>query len=438
MSDDAIYLLAHFAKSQLWHVSTLLFGFFLTEACGMEPFTMGLVMAGSLLVNGVMDGALGRQAQRRNDGLRIGLLRQGLSASVTCLFFMAFCATPLLDPDQRLPWAIATILAFRISYAFVDVPQNAAVSLIAGDVDARCALLSYRNMASGLANMAVGLVAGAVLIHGQGTALWLAWAGSVSMLVCITAANLRRLAPLALSERPGSSPRPGGNVAPSGRAPISFAVLLASLAIMMSACSTFRSLEPYYAAFVGRSVGLLAWAAIGGMVSQPLWVACQRRAGTEGTLAILAGLLLFAALILMSPWRAAGVGAGIVGLSFGAGSSGLWLMLWTTLMAGGPTDHAMGRTGLFTCVSKLAQGIAMLLLGRTMAISSYRETLSDAWSGPSLSMVGALAAMVAACLILGFAPPRGGWWVSRTASDGRRARPHPAGRTIRDPDPRSS
>lgn len=437
MSDDALYLLAHFAKSQLWHASTLLFGFFLTEACGMSPVTMGLVMAASLLVNGVMDGALARRAQGLKGRLHVGLRRQALSASVTCLFFMAFCATPLLDPGQRLPWAIATILAFRVSYAFVDVPQNAAVSLIARDVDARCVLLSFRNMTSGLANLAVGLVAGAILIRGQGMASWLAWAGSVSMLTCITAANLRRLAPLAGSEHPKPSPRSDRAIAPAARPSASFAVLLVTLSVMMLACSTFRSLEPYYAAFIGKGVGLLAWAAIGSMVSQPAWVACQRRAGPVATLAIMVAVLLGAAVMLMGGWRATWMGAGIVGLGFGAGTSGLWLMLWTMLMADASTDNVLARAGFFTCVSKVAQGTAMLLLGRVMASSAYRTTLADAWSGPSLLMAGTLAVIAGACLVLGIAVMRNQRWISRRTCGGTRALPRPTARTIRVPGPQS-
>ncbi len=43
------------AKSQLWHASTLLFTFFLTEACTLSVGAMGGSMAGSLVLNGVID-----------------------------------------------------------------------------------------------------------------------------------------------------------------------------------------------------------------------------------------------------------------------------------------------------------------------------------------------------------------------------------------------
>lgn len=406
MSDAAAYLLAHFAKSQLWHASTVLFGFFLTEACGMDAATMGAVMAGSLLVNGVMDGLIGRRARRTPGGLATGLRRQGLHAGLACLFFMGFCATPLFGPDQRLPWAVATILAFRMAYACVDVPQNAAVSVISDDVDARCVLLSRRNIASALANLAVGVVAGGLLIHGRGIGLWLAWAGSVSILACATAARLQRLAPRARNDGRGFADPTHLPIPPVGQELAPFGALLASLAVLMFACSSFRSFEPYYAAYVGKGIGLMAAAAIGGMVSQPLWVACRRCLGMRATLAIIASLLILAALTVMGAWRTDRIGIVIVGVNFGAGTSGLWLMLWTNMLAHAATDHAMARAGIFTCLSKLAQGAAMLLLGTVMAASAYRTSLANVWSAPSLLMAGSLAAMAGACLILLFGSTR--------------------------------
>jgi Na+/melibiose symporter-like transporter len=402
LSDAAVYLLAHFAKSQLWHASTLLFGFFLTEACGMEAAMMGVVMAGSLLVNGLADALIGRWWGGAGDGgdrgLRTGLRRQGWSAVVTCLFFLAFCATPLLPPAYRLGWALVSILAFRISYACLDVPQNAAVAVVALDRDARCALLARRNIASGLANLAVALTGAPLLIHGRGTAAWLGWAVGISLLVCATAFGLHRLALLARVEgRTGASRHEERGEHTGSR---HWRALLGILALMMLACSTFRSIEPYYAAFVGKGVGLLAWAAVGSIMCQPVWVACRRRLGAAATLAAIAALLLAGALILLGPGRDDPVGAALVGLAFGAGASGVWLMLWTTMMVGAHAADVMGRVGTFTCVSKVAQGAALLLSGQVLAASPYRATLADAGSAPSLLMAVALVAIAVAGLAL--------------------------------------
>ena len=110
-----VYLLAHFAKSQLWHARTLLFGFFLTEACGLDARTMAVVMATSLIVNAAVTTWAGDRPRTNAGDLR----RQRLAAPLTCLCFLLCCATPLLDPVLRAPWAMVTLLAFRVSYPSV-------------------------------------------------------------------------------------------------------------------------------------------------------------------------------------------------------------------------------------------------------------------------------------------------------------------------------
>ncbi len=430
LSDVGTYLLAHFAKSQLWHASTLLFGFFLTEACGLEATAMGMVLAGSLIVNGVADAVLSRCCT----SLPASLQHQRASAAVTCAFFLAFCATPLLEAGDRLVWAFVTILGFRLSYPFVDVPQNALVTLIADGPEARCSLLARRNIVSGLANLAVGLIAAPLLIHRCGTLVWLTWAGGVSLLVCGTAPVLRRLAVMC-EDKQDVDAVPGGNAATQSP-PI--ALLLGSLAVAMVAGSAFRSLEPYYAAFISKSAGLLVSAALGSMISQPLWAACRRRIGAGATLVVVAGLLLASAVMLAGPWRAERNVAVMIGLGFGAGTSGLWLMLWTALMAHTRADHAMGRVGTFTCVSKLSQGLAMVLMGQVLASSAYRTTLADAWSAPSLLMVAALIAIALAAMMLALGLTFGRGRISRTTSGGTPAQPRRGAWTVPVPDRRPS
>lgn len=411
------YLVAHFAKSQLWHASALLFGFFLTESCGLHARTMGAIMAASLAFNGVMDAALGQRWKHTN--LSAAMRRQAIAAPVTCMFFMAFCATPLFDPTQRALWALVTLIAFRAGYSFIDVPQNAAVIALATGPDALCALLAGRNIVSGMASMAVSLLVAPILIHERNTFAWLVWASGVSLLVCVTASRLRSL--------DGAASKEHGPERCNGDPRIPFPFLLGILAVMMVAGATFRSLEPYYAAFADKGVGLLAWAAVGSMVTQPLWVAGRRRFGSVGVLMAAGAALSSAAVVLLGPWRTEAVGVAIVGLGFGVGVGGLWLMLWSAMMTHAATGRPTGHVGIFTCVSKLAQAAAMLLLGHVLDASSYRMTLGDPWSAPSLLMTAAPIAIACACVVLMFVSVR----LNRTACDGTPAMPRRAGRTIR-------
>lgn len=414
----ASYLLAHFAKSQLWHASTLLFCFFLTETCGLDARTMGFVMAGSLMLNGLIDAIVGAYWNGSVTSAAAATRRQASGAPVACLFFLLFCATPLLDAGQRVAWAMATLVAFRASYPFVDVPQNALVALIVDGADARCVLLARRNIASGLASLSVATVAAPLLIYGHGAVAWLLWAGCISLLVCATAWMLRARREDDVGTDAGAATDTDPRIATS--------VLLGTLAVMMVAGSTFRTLEPYHVAYAGTGMGLPVWAAAGGIGSQPLWVASRRRFGTTTVLAIAAFLVLIAAIVLFTPLRGTGAGGAVVGLGFGAGASGLWLILWSAMMARAATGHATGHVGRFTCVSKLAQATAMLLLGQVLAASPYRATLADPWSPPSLLMAGALCVIGAVCLT---AIPA--FRVSRTTCDGRPARRRRAAPTIR-------
>jgi Na+/melibiose symporter-like transporter len=389
------YLLAHFAKSQLWHASTLLFGFFLTEACGLNASAMSLVMAATLALNGVVDAALGVHWRGRMSGLA-GAARLQLGATpATCLFFLSFCATPLIGAELRLPWALATLLGFRVAYPFIDVPQNAMVALAPLDEDGRCTLLALRNVASGLASIAVGGCGGPLLIHGHADLPWLAWAATLSLLVCATGWWLAR-APVTGVAGPPSRCDGDGEALP-------FTTILAALTVMVAASSLFRALEPYYAAYAAGGVGLLLWAGIGGLVSQPAWLACRRRVRTSGALGAAALALLLAALILLGPLRTTAAGVILAGLGFGAGTSGLWLMLWAAMMHRAAAGGATGYVGVFTCVSKLAQAAAMLLLGHVLAGSAYRDTLADPHSPPSLLIVAALTTLAATCVALALA-----------------------------------
>ena len=386
------YLVAHFAKSHLWHASMLLFGFFLTEACGLDARTMGFVMAGALACNGVIDAALGRHWSRRTIGAAEACRLQAWGAPMACLSFLLFCATPLFASDLRLGWALATLLLFRASYPFIDVPQNALVALIAPSVDAQCSLLTRRNIASGFAGLSVSAIGAALLIHGHGGILYLGWAALLSLSVCGTAYWLLRAEP----------PVATAPIAPDARQDIlpPFVLVLGTMALMVFANATFRAMEPYYAAFAGKGIGLLMWAAIGGIVCQPLWSGCRRRFGMTGVLTCASGLLLLAAFTLASPLRTAPIGVAIAGTGFGSGAGGLWLILWSMMIAQAATGRATRYVGTFTGVSKAAQGAAMLLLGDVLSGSAYRVTLADPFSPPSLLMIGTTGIIAATCIAL--------------------------------------
>ncbi|MDQ1154383.1 MFS transporter [Brevundimonas sp. SORGH_AS_0993] len=387
-----VYLIAHYAKSQLWHASTLLFGFFLTELCGIDARSMGWIMAASLLLNALADLVMGMWGRSRITDEAHARRVQALGGPLTCAFFLLFCATPFVAADVRSAWALAMLLGFRASYPLIDIPQNTLPALLSLDDHARCTLLANRNVASGVATIAVSVIAAPILIRGGDTNLWMVWALVLSLFVCGAACWLAR-APMASGTLPRYAPvRPQGD--------LGFATILCALAMMIAASAAFRLVEPYYSAFVSGGAGLLLWAAVGGTISQPLWAWRRRRRSAVLSLVAAAVTLAGSAALLLSPLRSASVGAALAGMTFGIGSGGLWLMLWSAMTALAAQGRATRYVGIFTCVSKTAQAAAIVIAGHMLAASPYRLTMRDPWSPPSLMMTGALAAIAVVCLAL--------------------------------------
>nr|WP_233151193.1 MFS transporter [Sphingomonas sp. BT553] len=414
------YLIAHHAKSQLWHASTLLFGFFLTEACGIDARSMGWIMATSLLLNGLVDLGLGGWLRDTVTHEAVARRRQAGGTTLTCAFFLLFCATPMVTIGARPAWALATLLAFRATYPLLDVPQNAIAALLPLSDHARCTLLARRNVASGIAAIAVSVIAAPMLIRGASVVGWLVWAGGLSAFVCGSAWWLAQVP---------DGVRPSEHAGPARTAPdLPFAPVLCALAVMIAASALFRLIEPYYAAFAGDGVGLLLWASIGGAVSQPVWAYGRRRWSEPAVLVAASLLLLASAVVLTSAFRSSPVGMVVTGSAFGMGSGGLWLMLWTAMMARAAQGGATRYVGTFTCVSKASQAAAMLLAGHALSAAPYRIAMRDPFSGPSLAMAGALVVIAGVCLALALALV-----VSRRGSDGTPARRRRAGRQVPDP-----
>ncbi|KQM61389.1 MULTISPECIES: MFS transporter [unclassified Sphingomonas] len=412
------YLIAHYAKSQLWHSSTLLFGFFLTEICGIGARSMGWIMAASLLLNGSIDLAMGMWWRHRITDEAQARRAQALGAPLTCAFFLLFCATPFLSIDARSAWALVMLLGFRATYPLLDVPQNSIPALLSLDDAARCRLLAHRNVASGIAGIAVSVIAAPILMRDGDLRHWMLWAFGLVLVVCGSAWCVARVPMPGGPTRPD---RPGGADGTLG-----FATILWALAMMIAASAAFRLIEPYYSAFVQGGAGLLLWASIGGTISQPLWARGRSRWSASVMLIAAAFTLAGSAGLVLSPLRSAPVGVVLAGMAFGVGSGGLWLMLWTAMTALAAQGGATRYVGIFTCVSKTAQAVAIVTAGHVLAASPYRLTLRDPWSPPSLMMAGALAEIAIVCGVLAFVLT-----LNRKRSGGISATRPPAAPTVR-------
>ena len=381
---------------------------------------MGWIMAASLLLNGMADLVMGMWGRHRITDEAYARRVQAIGGPLTCAFFVFFCATPFIAADVRSAWALAMLLGFRATYPLLDVPQNSIPALLSLDDYARCRLLAHRNVASGVATIAISVIAAPILIRDGNLHRWMAWVMALSLFVCATAWWLART-PLAAEARQSEAPARAGDG-------LGFATILCALATMIAASAAFRLIEPYYSAFVRGGAGLLLWAAVGGTISQPLWAWCRPRWSTVVVLIAAAITLAGSAVILLSPLRSEVVGVVLAGTTFGIGSGGLWLMLWSGMMALAAQGGASRYVGIFTCVSKTAQAAAFLVAGHILAASPYRQTMSDPLSPPSLIMVGALTAIAIVCLVLAAI-----LILSRKRSGGTSTTPRQAAPTVRAP-----
>ena len=387
----ALYLIAHFAKSQLWHASTLLFVFFLTERCGLGAMQTGWIIGISLLANAAADMVLGRTWRGAASVGTVSRL-QAVYAPLSAAFFILSCATALVAPSIRLGWALVAILGFRLTYPLIDVPQNALVPLLMDTSAGRCRLLALRNITSQGANVCVSATAAPLLILRPDDWTYFAWAIAVGSLSCASAALLTRV------RLPAFAPAMPED-APAGSTP-GYRPLLILLALMVAAGAIFRMLEPYYAAFVAPGQGFLIWAALGALIAQPVWLIASDRIGTSAALCLTAGIVIVAAILLLTPLRTGSLGAPLIALGYGAGTGALWLALWSAVVVNANRRTAMAHVGGVTGISKASQGIAAILIGHVLQPDGNRQTLSDPLSPESLSMVLSLLVIAACCLSL--------------------------------------
>src|ERR1700736_3975768 len=161
-----VYGLAHFGKSLLWHASELLFAFFLTEACGLPPHHMALILSGSLVLNAAADLVVGRYLSYRVETAAAAGRTQFRAALFSVCAFCAFGCAGLVPAPARFGFAIVAIIAFRLSYPFFDIPQNALLALTTSNDSERARVSSYRFIFGGVANIALASSFGP-LLQGQ-------------------------------------------------------------------------------------------------------------------------------------------------------------------------------------------------------------------------------------------------------------------------------
>lgn len=402
----AAYGIAHGGKSLFWHASELLFAYYLTEACALPPREMGFIVSASLVLSALADLAAGLTLRYRVRSVMSAGRVQLLGAVLSGAAFAAFGLSSFVPQGlTRLVFACGTLIAFRLTYALLDNPQNALLSLATSDEVQGTRLTSIRYIFGGIANVMVAAAfaplfgSGGVVAGSRGFALFTLLVGSVSV---VSSYGLWRYL-RHFQSKPGRVAIPTSHCLP---APPTYRLgpVVLMLFFVSVAMSVFSRLEPYFAAYGMRSVlqggVLLTCVAAGNLVSQPFWARLAAGSSLQTTLRgsmvwVAAAAAVFEILIDLGP-----VGTALGGILFGWGCGGVLMSLWALAAAAGQRNsNPTIIFGVLTCASKMALALAAAGVAEVLNATPYRtHTAALAWILPC--MIAAPIVASAASLIL--------------------------------------
>lgn len=403
------YGLAHFGKSLFWYSSEILFAFYLSEVSRLPVAWMGVILAAGFVCGAVADLMVGQRCAPRLTGA-LGAARLQMIGACCCALTLAlFFAGALVPEPWRLAYALVGGICFRMCYALFDLPQNALLSLGTGDDDSRSRVAALRIFFSGAAALMVGASIGPLLSTGASgsTPLRFFIMSLILGLVAIfTAANLYLIikwcagAVLPTDQKLPSTPL-HLQAFLTGLAPAIWIIVAMSL-VTATSVSFFNKIEPYYAAYVLNAPvwgGLImASAACGQALSQPVWSYLSRRLERARLITICAGLLMVTAGMfwVCAMWPVAAVGCAFL---FGAAGGGMGMVQWAAFadqVSRQQASVAGAAYGLLTAAIKVALAVSGLLIGFGLSRFDYRDT-------ESVGLIMAMCAPVifGASLVLG-------------------------------------
>ncbi|PHQ63892.1 MAG: hypothetical protein COC10_03775 [Sphingobium sp.] len=392
------YALAHASKTLFWTASDIYFAFYLTQVCGLSPWTMGLVLAASYLVNAAADLILGRRFSATVRSAEQAAQMQASGAALCSITLVLFGLSALVSSGARLAACLLALMAFRLSYSLYDIPQNSLLALAGRDDRMRARLAATRLFISGIARIILTASFVPLFVRRSTEAQIEAFL----LLVCLMAfLSLVSAFALRTKLKGAVSAIAFDDASPAERKPAT------TLHLMMMALSfgttIFTQLEPYLAAFILPSrwdgAALLTSVAFGTSISPFAWMAAIRRAGRR-SVAITALLLTGGSVALFfSATLNGGLPMILAGLSYGISVGGLFFLLWTGIAHHAARSHdAYGATatmGAFAGSAKVGQSVAMIMVG--LSLQRWGPGAS-AWEGPPL--VAAMAGAVGTALVL--------------------------------------
>lgn len=355
----AVYALAHAGKTLFWVVSDLYFTWIVMAVGGLQAGVAGLGLGLSILLAAGADYLGGRWLGRSIATARDAGRMQARACIATGLALVLFAAVGFYGGAYLVTLMMAALVLFRLTYAALDITQNALPALIARDDAQRATYAMWRNIAGG--GVRIALSAGFVPLMlqsapGHRALRFLLLAIGIAVGATLVSAALQ--ARLASSTQPPAIPlAPGASGTPFH--------LIAAMGLASLGMTVFQQLEPFFVArALASTTGTLFMTAcaLGAVVCQPAWRALMPDRRTRW--AIAAACLLSAALMLVPPpyglpW------ALLAGLAYGSSAGGALLWLWSAISHGRPAQ-AIARISRFSASAKLGQALGLVVAGRLL------------------------------------------------------------------------
>lgn len=366
---------------------------------------MGYVLAIGLASSAVIDVAVGFRLRGVLANAR-SAARLQLAGSILCAAaFVSVFAGFWIPMEARFAYAVAAGIAFRVAYAFYDIPQNALMALATADGEARDRLAATRIWFSGAATLLVALAVGPLIAarDADGAALFL-------KLSCVIAAPAVLAAGVLTWRIERAASRFGTQASvsdlPASRLTPAFGLMIALMVITSLFTPLYAKVEPFFAAYVLQSPTLggaiILSMAAGLALGQPLWARTCARFGRTSTLGI-AAVFQVLALTAALPFSGSIAVLIVTGFVFGMGNGGVGMVLWGAFSAVAARD-ARGREsivyGYFTATAKLSLAVGGLGLGAALGLFDYRgdEASHLMWLMMGVPLVGAIACLLVAVL----------------------------------------
>lgn len=162
---DWAYANGNLGKSALASTIDVFALFYLTTVLQLPSATAGVIILLSLIYDAFTDPLIGYFADRQHQERHTALPYYAIGVPLASISFLAFFSSHYLSPDIRVYFATASLLAFRVGYALVDVPHNGLLVQIAVTRSAKTSISGMRIFCSSLGKFSATALAAVFLSH---------------------------------------------------------------------------------------------------------------------------------------------------------------------------------------------------------------------------------------------------------------------------------